>query len=187
MAFSIRYVRGMIWARQKDTESHKRKCAAAQPRPALGRRPWFALLRRARSLRRFALAIRRESVARSRRFITLASDPGWVMADVLVAQTHRERRQGVRLGHDRVLIRTSSVHGCGLVQPLGLIGLDASGRVSAVERLDPGTFIRIPGAAWILELPIDKPAPNLGSQLAIYPRGCDRQTDTMWDSDRQPR
>lgn len=176
----------MFRARQKDTESHKRNGAANQPRPALGRRPWFALLRRARSLRLFALAIRRESVARSRRFITLASvDQTWVASDVFVASTFHDRWRGVKAGHPRVLLRTNSVHACGLDEPLRLVAVDAGGRVIAACRLECNGFARLPGATWVIEQTIDEPAPEVGSWLAIYARSCDWETVSVRHADRQ--
>ena len=174
----------MLWARQKDTESHKRKSAADQPRPALGRRPWFALLRRARSLRRFALAIRRESVARSHRSVTLATAGGLAITDVQVATTGRSRRRGVR-DHSRVLLRSSSVHGWGLAQPVRAVGVDGRGFVIQVAVLRRRRFLRLSGAEWTLELPITDLFPNRGERVAIYARRCDWKASSLRNTDRQ--
>lgn len=161
----------MLRTRDNNTDSHKRKSAADQPRPALGRRPWFALLRRARSLRRFALAIRRESVAGTRQLLTLRSrDLSWTASPVLLAATHRERWLGVSIGFDRVLLETNSVHGRRLRAPLQLVAIDRLGTVVDVRRLDPGSFVRLTGAAWTLELPVRDPAPAIGAAVCIYPR-----------------
>ena len=161
----------MVRARQKDTESRERKRAADQPRPALGRRPWFALLRRARSLRRFAFAIRPESVARSRLFLTMVDrDGSWSAAPVLLASSHGDRRLGVRTGFPRVLLRGSRVHARGLDEPLVVVGLDVAGVVTEVRIIHPGAFARLRSATWTLELPTDAPVPAMGARLAIYPR-----------------
>lgn len=175
----------MLRARHKDTESQKRKHAADQPRPALGRRPWFALLRRARSLRRFALAIRRESVARSRRFVTVASqDGGWAATDVLLAESCKDRRRGVLTSVPRVLLQTCCVHSVGVAQSLRVVGIDRHGTVQEQQILDPRRLLRIPGVVWVLELPIDDPHPEIGERLDIYARRCERQADYLRNTDR---
>ncbi len=162
----------MIRARQKYTDSHKRESAAAQPRPALGRRPWFALLRRARSLRRFALAIRRVSVAGSWRSLTLVDHTtGWAASPVAFAVRPIDRWLGVRAGHEMVLLRTGRVHGRGLRKPLRLVGLDETGTVVMTRILEPGTFAKLSSCSWVLETsPLLSP-PAIGSVVAIYPRG----------------
>ncbi len=178
----------MFRARRKDTESQKRKRAAYQPRPALGRRPWFALLRRARSLRRFAFAMRRESVARSGEMLTVTVPAtGWTVQLVAVARTPFERWRGVRNGPTTLLLRTSRVHGRGLREPLLVIGIDLHGEVLIAERLDPGRFLRARGASWILEVPVGHEPPAPGSHLEIYARRRGRRkADHLCDSHREP-
>ena len=182
------YIAGVLRARQKDTESHERKSAADQPRPALGRRPWFALLRRARSLRRFAFAIRPESVARIGPTLTVV-DPisGWSAAPVGLAVSARERWRGIRSNPGMVLIRTSRVHARGLNRPLLVIGLDGDGVVVDVSSLASGRFLHLQGAAWALEVPIDHERPARGARLAIYARRCGWKPDSLCDPDRQSR
>jgi hypothetical protein len=170
----------MSRTRQRSTESHVQETAADQPRPALGRRPWFALLRRARSLRRFALAIRPESVAGTRLLLTLADDDGvWAVSPVLLASTRRERWLGVKTGFDRVLLATDSVHGRGLSAPLQLVGIDGSGIVLSVRMLKPGGFVRLIGVSWTLELPVGDDVPAVGAVLSIYPRDGEWKTDPV--------
>jgi len=177
----------MFRARQKTTVSPKREYAEAQPRPALGRRPWFALLRRARSLRRFALAIRRESVAGSRRLLTLAdSHNGWTASPVLHANRRRDRWRGVRSDHQMVLLHTNMVHGRGLHRLIRLVSIDGAGTVLATEKLKPGSFVWLREGSWTLEIPLDHPVPAKGAALAIYPRPGGRQTHPLCDPDRQP-
>jgi hypothetical protein len=177
----------MFRARQKNTDSPRRECAAAQPRPALGRRPWFALLRRARSLRRFALAIRPESVAGSCRWLTLVGhNTPWTASPVFLAARRRDRWRGVRGGPQLLLLRTNMVHGRGLPGPLRLAALDEIGTVVATRILLPGSFVWLRRAAWTLEMPIEMPAPTEGAVLAIYARSGDRQANPLCDPDRQP-
>jgi hypothetical protein len=175
-------------ARERDTESLKRKSAADQPRPALGRRPWFALLRRARSLRRFAFAIRRESVARSGSRLTLL-DPanGWRADRVSLFLSFWERWRGVKTGMERVLMRTNAVHGRGLDHCVLIVGLDSTGRTIGSRALTPGGFVRFPGAVWVLELPDGHPLPVSGARLGLYARRSERQTDPMRNANRQSR
>ena len=185
----------MLRARQEDTESHERERTADQadvnqppdqPRPALGRRPWFALLRRARSLRRFALAIRPESVARSRRFVTVASRNGsWVAGGVLLAESAMDRRRGVLIAAPRVLLRTRCVHSFALRRPLRVVGIDRWGHVRVQRVLQPRRLHVLRDVAWTLELPITDPGPELGEQLNIYARRCEWQADSLWNADRQ--
>jgi hypothetical protein len=106
---------------------------------------------------------------------------------VLYADRWLDRWRGVKTGFDRVLLATDSVHSRGLGKPLQLVGVDGSGIVVAVSRLDPGSFARLRGASWILELPVVDEPPAVGSVLSIYPRPRDWKTDTMRHADRQPR
>ena len=122
-------------------------------------------------MRRFALAIRRESVAGSRWFITLNSvNPPWNSAPVLVASTWIERWVGVRGMHHRVLLPTGAVHGRGVASPIRVVGIDLNGTVVAVQVLDPGRFLWMAGAAWVLEMPTDDDPPAVDMVLSIYPR-----------------
>lgn len=141
---------------------------ADQPRPALGRRPWFALLRRARSLRRFAFAITPGSVPGGRRYQTIVlSDGGEFDCPVGVAVTFRERLRGLRPAPPGrgLLLRGASVHGRGMIEPLTAVFLDAFGTVLAVRCLQPGGLVRHPAAAWTLELPVSIPPPSVGARL----------------------
>lgn len=122
-------------------------------------------------MRRFALAIRPESVAGSCRFITLKSvDPVWTSAPVLVASTWIERWVGVRGKHHRVLLATRAVHGRGLSSSIRVAGIDLNGSVVAVRILDPGRFLWMTGASWVLEIPTGDDPPVSGMTLSIYPR-----------------
>ena len=110
----------------------------AQPRPAFGLRPWFALLRRARSLRRFAFAIVSGSVPGGRpyrpgRSVVLATDR-WRSLPITVAITSADRLVGMRHpGRNGVLLKASSVHAAGLVDALRVVHVDAE---EAQRRVD---------------------------------------------------
>jgi len=181
------YVRLMFRARANSTDRVSRISAADQPRPALGRRPWFALLRRARSLRRFALAIRPGSVACLSDPITLASREGtWDASPVAIAGTAGQRLLGVKTGADRVLLRTRAVHGRGVRRGLRLVAINDAGVVVAVRALGPGGFAWLRGATWVLEQPLDASQPAVGTRLAIYPHRCARTSSSLCDTDRKP-
>jgi hypothetical protein len=144
-----------------------------QPRPAFGLRPWFALLRRARSLRRFAFAIVSRSVPGDRRYrsggsITLASED-WTSPPVTVASSFTDRLLGVRRRETNgLLIRSASVHGHGIGGPLRVIHLDGDGKVVHQDILMTGRRTPARGV-WILELPIGDPGPDTGARLAVLP------------------
>ncbi|MCP4968567.1 MAG: hypothetical protein GY926_25465 [bacterium] len=72
--------------------------------------------------------------------------------------------------HHRVLLSTGAVHGRGLSSPIRVAGIDLSGCVIAVKVLDPGRFLWMARAAWVLEMPTDDDPPALGMELSIYPR-----------------
>lgn len=148
--------------------------AAAQPRPAFGRRPWLALLRRARNLRRFALAMGGRIPAGRRGDLVGAvqvSASGWAHRPVAVAGSLRARRTGLRpmaLGWGMV-IGGRSVHARGMVEPLTVVGIDRDGIVVFVRRLRPGGLAFMPGAAAVLELPGHLPTPSPGDILGWAP------------------
>lgn len=135
----------------------------AQPRPALGRRPWFAFLRRARSLRRFAFAITPGSVPARRSY-----PPGGPLA---VAGSFLGRLVGIHgvPAATAVLLRSAAVHGAFLRAPLAVAFLDATGRVMAGRLLAPWRAVRCPGATWALEIPTPLPVPDVGDRIVVLP------------------
>ena len=144
---------------------------SAQPRPAFGLRPWFALLRRARSLRRFAFAIVIRSVPGERAYRPgrwmIATESGWRSPPIMVAVSFVERLVGLRGRRDRgLLLRASSVHARGLSAPLRIVHLDDRGTVVRQDLLGPGRRIAAAGT-WILELPIEHCAPDTGAMLLL--------------------
>ncbi len=153
-------------------DERKRGSGVAQPRPALGLRPWFAFLRRARSLRRFAFAMRArlpaEPLYSTPASVTLRGG-SWVADGVVVATSFGERLTGIRnLDASGVLLHTSSVHGRGLSSPLRLIHLSRSGTVIGEGLLAPDRIVRS-RSYWVLELPLSTPAPPQGTRLTVVP------------------
>ena len=144
-----------------------------QPRPAFGLRPWFALLRRARSLRRFAFAIVSGSVPGDRPYrsgdsVTLGTED-WTSPPVTVALSFADRLLGVRRKDtDGLLIRSGSVHGRGIREPLRIIHLDRDGTVTHQDILMAGRRTSARGV-WILELPVGVPGPDTGARLSVLP------------------
>jgi hypothetical protein len=159
-----------VTGRGKPAEVDEEESATDQPRPALGRRPWFALLRRARSLRRFAFAMRTETVADVANHPTGVAPRGWAVGDVTVAAGFWSRWRGTKRRKARFLLRGRAIHGRGITAPLTVAALDADGTVLAVRRLEPGCFLVLRGAVWILELPPHDPRPTEGDRLGIYAR-----------------
>jgi hypothetical protein len=67
-------------------------------------------------------------------------------------------------------MRTSSVHGIGMREPVAAVAISADGRVEATGMLRPGRALRFPGAAWILELPAGDRLPDPGIRLVALVR-----------------
>ena len=142
----------------------------AQPRPAFGLRPWFALLRRARSLRRFAFAMRAGTVPARRRYGPLVARSGrWSHCPVDVALSFHSRFRGLRPASDGrgLLLRGSSVTGRGMRDGLGLAFLSADGQVIHTATLDPGRTASFRGSYWVLELPQSELSPPVGSFVVL--------------------
>jgi hypothetical protein len=168
-------------ARERPGERSQRgmpQGAADQPRPALGRRPWLALERRARSLRRFFFAITGGRVPpsplqpSSAQIVDRVS--GWSTPPVVIARTARRRFAGARGRVDphAVLIGTRAVHGFGLRIPLGAVGIGPKGRVLRLEPLKPRGVVRLADCRWILELPASHPPPPMHARL-VWRRPAD--------------
>jgi hypothetical protein len=144
-----------------------------QPRPAFGLRPWFALLRRARSLRRFAFAIVGGSVPGDRPYRSggsvMLTVGTWTSPPVVVATSFTDRLLGVRRrGTGGLLIRSASVHGRGIRESVRIVHLDGEGTVVHQDILMAGRRTPARGV-WILELPIGVPGPDTGATLVVLP------------------
>ena len=116
-----------------------------------------------------------------------AVQAAWMVTPVLLATRRQDRFRGVGAGIARVLLRTGSVHGRGLVAPLRLVGIDATGTVCCLSELAPRQFRTLRNVTWILELPFSDPVPPIGSKLAIYPRIRERETHSVRNPHRQSR
>ncbi len=140
--------------------------AVIQRLPALGRRPWFALLRRARCLRRAFFAMKTDRVVRAE-----VEGHRWASPPLVVARSRLRRWRGLRPRPSGrgLLLAGSSVHGRGMQEPLRLIGVSDAGHVVSSVVLLPGTFRQLEGARYIVELPLEASAPALGSTLHLFP------------------
>ncbi|MEA3501605.1 MAG: hypothetical protein U9R47_02420 [Actinomycetota bacterium] len=86
-----------------------------------------------------------------------------------IASSFTDRLVGVRRGTaDGLLIRSSSVHGCGLREPLRVVHLDGDGTVVYQDILMAGRRASARGV-WILELPIGASGPDTGARLVVLP------------------
>ena len=159
--------------RDRFGESKRRTAGSDQPRRAFGLRPWFALLRRARSLRRFAFAIVGGSVPehrayRSGRLVTAAAG-SWRSPPIVVATSFTGRLVGIRANPGcGLLLRTHSVYSTRRVGPLRIVHVDRDGSVVHQDILMPGRRVTSRGD-WILELPIVGPGPDTGASLIVLP------------------
>ena len=152
----------------------KRKTAgSAHPRPAFGLRPWFALLRRARSLRRFAFAIVNGIVPGGRSYrlgrLAVVTSGSWRSPQVLVATSFLGRLVGLRGDNTGgLLLRTRSVYAPAGMGPLRIVHVDRHGGVVHQDILTAGRSVAA-RSDWILELPIRDRGPDTGAQLNVLP------------------
>jgi len=63
------------------------------------------------------------------------------------------------------VLAARSVHGFGMREPLGVVSLDAAGRVRRAGVLRPGRLFWDRGAYWVIELPPGRPLPPQGMIL----------------------
>lgn len=142
-----------------------------QPRPAFGRRPWLALDRRARNLRRFFFAMGDERVpgqwvGPTKAGLLVLKGDAWVSGPLRVADSFFARGVGMMRPKRDVglLLHASAVHGM-WGPDLTVVGLSADGTVIDVRPLRRWSWHRVAGASWIAELPIGHPVPLLGKTL----------------------
>ena len=93
----------------------------------------------------------------------------WQSGPVFSASTFLERWRGLkRLDRDASLImRTSSVHGIGIVRPFRAVGLTKDFKVIGSQVVRPGRVVRFAECEWILELPEETTPPQPGSVLEL--------------------
>ena len=94
---------------------------------------------------------------------------GWRSGPLLVAQSRAQRWRGLRPrpGGRGLVLAARSVHGLGMAEPLGVVSLDAIGRVRRTARLLPGRLFWDLGARWVIEVPIGRGLPQAGALLAL--------------------
>jgi hypothetical protein len=97
---------------------------------------------------------------------------------VLVADRFVDRLRGLvgRPGDAAMAIPGWSVHGWGLHRAVWAVGIDAEGTVLSVSRLRPFGLRVVPGAVWMLELPVVDRPPVAGSTVGFL-LGCGRCPD----------
>ena len=141
------------------------------PRPALGRRPWFAFLRRALILRRLPLAMVGEGTSRSSPCFIEATTGSWSSGPLLVARSHAERRIGLRpvCGPYGLILRGSAVSGFGMMRPLRVVGVSSKGAVVGSAALHPGGTVVMLRAALMMERPPDTEPVEPGAALVLRP------------------
>jgi hypothetical protein len=114
--------------------------------------------------------------------------PEWVLDDVVVADSHRQRRLGLNLpGTRAILIYTASVHTFTMREPIRVTPVGGDGRVgpSSIVRLGRVRFFR--GRTWVLESFIDINRPPQGIVVRVLPSEFDvRVTHTLRNTDWQP-
>lgn len=100
--------------------------------------------------------------------ITLAAE-GWPAQQAFLATSFLERWRGTKPLPEgaSLLLRTSSVHGFGLRDPLLLVAIDERMEVSAVEKLEPGAIAWFWRARFIIEMPVSTRPPTLGARLEV--------------------
>ena len=95
--------------------------------------------------------------------------PDLIVADGFWGRVHGIARAGPGMG---VLIRTSSVHGIGLREPLATIGITDAGLVVGAKALLPGRVVWFRRAEWVAEIPRASMLPPLGASLELRARSA---------------
>jgi len=91
---------------------------------------------------------------------------GWSSGSVLEADTFRRRFIGLRpVATNGLLLKARSVHTVGMWHPLGVVGLDRDFVVLEARTVKPFRLVLMASARWILELPPDRPLPEVGESL----------------------
>jgi hypothetical protein len=114
--------------------------------------------------------------------------PEWVLDDVVVAHSHRERRLGLNLpGTRALLLYAASVHTFTMRVPIRVTPVGDSGRVGRSSLVLPRRIRSFPGRTWILESFDDTDRPPQGAVVQVLPSGFDvRDTHTLRNADREP-
>ena len=64
-----------------------------------------------------------------------------------------------------LLLEAKSVHGIGLNRAFRAVGIDPERRVIGSKLVNPGGFAFFRTGRWILEMPVDRVAPRIGTVL----------------------
>lgn len=100
------------------------------------------------------------------RELTLSAG-AWRSPPVAIAATFWQRLVGVH-GPSAVLMRSRSVHGKGLAEPLTVVHLTEGGIVAGCDVLPVDGTLRST-THWVLELPLDIGLPPVGVRLTVLP------------------
>ena len=114
--------------------------------------------------------------------------PEWVLDDVVVAHSHRERRLGLNLpGTRAILLHTASVHTFTMRVPIRVTPVSDGGRVGPSLLVPPRSIRSFPDRTWILESLAYIDIPARGIVVQVLPSGFDvRVTHTLRNTDREP-
>jgi hypothetical protein len=114
--------------------------------------------------------------------------PEWVLDDVVVAHSHRERRLGLNLpGASSILLHAASVHTFTMREQIRVTPIGDDGRVGRSSLIRPGRIRSFPDRTWILESYVDIDCPPQGIVVQVLPSGFDvRDTHTLRNTDREP-
>ena len=113
----------------------------------------------------------------------------WFLRGVVVADSHRVRRVGVRSRDvTALLLWAASVHTFALKRPIHLTSISREGEVGEGRLVPPRRLLAFRTARWILETPATVAFPPPGSTLVVLPSDLDdRHTHHLRNPDRQPR
>jgi len=114
--------------------------------------------------------------------------PEWVLDDIVVADSHRERRLGLNLpGTRAILLHTASIHTFTMREPIRVTPVGDDGRVGPSLLVRPRRIRSFPDRTWILESYVDIDRPPQGIVVQVLPSGFDvRDTHTLRNTDREP-
>lgn len=103
----------------------------------------------------------------SYRRVTLISH-GWQLNGVLVARTFRERLCGLTASDvDAVLLPVRAVHTFGVNRPIRITPITDGSLAMRSVIAAPRRMYRWHGASWVLETPVDVPAPPVGGVITV--------------------
>ncbi|HSJ28906.1 MAG TPA: hypothetical protein VLB67_11890 [Acidimicrobiia bacterium] len=105
---------------------------------------------------------------------------------VAVPRGFGERLRGMRRHRGAMLFSSSSVHGIGMDRPLDVVAIASDWSVLAVNRLRPGTVLRVKGARRLLEIEVHLPRPAVGAAVSTYDPCDGGTTRDLCHAHREP-